>query len=143
MGFTIDEAAVKKQFTYDLSKPQEQAPAVLPENWVGTVSRGLPVKQIPHYDFPRCVYLHPIRPTITVLHRNAAHELVEEERIPTEHQSRIVGCEAARKIGCTKECQACNELLEAALADGWVTTPYIPEAPAKADADLYGPRKKK
>ena len=35
MPFAIDEAAAKKQMTYDLSKPQELAPRYIPGNMDG------------------------------------------------------------------------------------------------------------
>ena len=46
MPFAIDNAAAKKQMFYDPSKPQEKAPEVLPEGWLGTSSRGLPVRGV-------------------------------------------------------------------------------------------------
>ena len=139
MPFTIDEAAAKRQVVYDSSKPQEQAPVVLPENWVGTVSRGLPVKSIPHYDFPRVIYLHPLQPTKKIVHRNDRHEIIDEELIPLEHLTRVIGCEAHIKDGGPKSCPDCNKLLESALAEGWVKEQYIPEPPPREDS-LYGPR---
>ena len=141
MPFTIDEAAVKKQMNYDLSKPQEKTPEVLPEGWLGTMSRGLPVREIPHYDFPRVVYMHPNEPERVVVHRNERHEIVDEEHIPTEHLTKVICCDAHIKSdGGPASCPDCTKLLESALSEGWVTKPYIPQAPAKADANLYGPR---
>ncbi len=142
MGFAIDEKAARKMMNWNTSRPQEVAPDPLPEGWLGTAGGGLPVKQIPHYEFPKCIYLWPNAPTKTVIHRNDRHEVVHEEEIPLEALTKTISCEA-HAAGGPKECPDCNKLLEAALAEGWVTKPYIPEAPAKPDADLYGPRKKK
>jgi hypothetical protein len=142
MGFAIDEKAAKKMMNWNVSRPQEVAPDPLPEGWMGTVGGGLPVKQIPHYHFPCVVYLWPNQATRTVIHRNDRHEVVHEEEIPLEHLTKVICCEA-HKSGGPKECPDCNKALEAALDEGWVTKPFIPPAPAKTDADLYGPRKKK
>jgi len=127
--------------TWNTSRPQEVAPDPLPEGWLGTVSGGLPVKQIPHFEFPLVLYKHPARPTRTIIHRNAEHEVVETEEVPTEHLTKVVGCEAHIKTGGPKECVACRKSLDAAVADGWVTQPYIAPALPKGDEDLYGPRK--
>ena len=142
MPFTIDLAACKKQMFYDPSKPQEKVPEVLPENWMGTGSRGLPVREIPMWAFPCVLYMWPNRPTTTVVHRNAQHEIVHEEEVPTEHLTKAVSC-AAHKDGGPKDCSNCNKALDAALAAGWRKEAYIPETPAKPDDDLYGPRSKK
>jgi hypothetical protein len=139
LPYTIDEAAARKQIIWDSSKPQEQAPAVLPDNWVGTVSRGLPVREIPFFPFPRVVYLHPNEPIRTVVHRNSRHEVVHEEEIPLEHLTRVIGCEAHIKNGGPKDCPDCNRLLESVIGDGWLKEPYIPEPPPREDS-LYGPR---
>jgi hypothetical protein len=143
MPFAIDEKATRKMMNWNTSRPQEVAPDPLPEGWLGTAGGGLPVKQIPHYEFPTVLYLHPNAPTRTVVHRNQQHEVVDEEIIPTEHLTQLIGCPAHSKEGGPKECADCNKALEAALAEGWVKEPYIPEAPAKPGDDLYGPRKKK
>lgn len=137
MPHTIHEGAARKQFFLNVSRPQEVVPENLPENWTGTLSQGLPVKAIPHYEYPRVVYAHPNRPTRTVLHRNERREVVHEEEIQNEHLSKLVGCEAHMKSGGPKECRDCKKALEAALAEGWVLEPYIPEARPKPDADLY------
>lgn len=139
MPHTIHEAAARKQWYYDVSKPQEATPEVLPENWMRTGTGGLPVRQIPHYEYPRVLYLHPNKKTREVIHRNAAHEVVDTESIPTEHLTKVVGCEAHTKSGGPKECRDCKKALEAAFAEGWSLEPYLPEAQPKPDADLYGP----
>lgn len=143
MAFTIHEQATKKQMFLNVSRPQEQVPDPLPENWTGTLGQGLPVKQIPHFEFPCILYMHPNRPTKTVVHRNTQHEIVHEEEIPLEHLTRVISCEA-HKNGGPKDCANCNKALESALGEGWTRTPYIaPEIP-KPDDDLYGrPRGKK
>jgi hypothetical protein len=81
-----------------------------------------PTKFIPHLDFPRVVYKHPLEPFTTIEHRNARHELVEEEVVPTEHLTMSVASE--------KE-------LAAAKKDGWVLEPYVPQAPKNPKATLY------
>jgi hypothetical protein len=81
-----------------------------------------PVKQIPHMEFPRVVYKHPKEPFKIVVHRNQNHEIVEEERIPAEHLTKTVND--------AKE-------LAAALKDGWVKEPYLPQAPEDPNASLY------
>lgn len=86
-----------------------------------------PVKSIPHLEFPRAVYKHPLEPFTTIEHRNARHELVEEEIIPTEHLTRVVADE--------KE-------LKAAVADGWELKPYVPKAPPDSKAHLYDKKTK-
>lgn len=126
MPFAIHEEAVKKQMSVIVGRPQEQVPEVLPENWQGTVGQGLPVKQIPHMEFPRIVYMHPNEPLQTMEHRNDKFELVGTEVVPTEHLAKQVKNE--------------DELI-AALAEGWVKEPYIPQAAPKAPG-LYGPKEK-
>jgi hypothetical protein len=142
MPYAIHLDGLKRQWFFNPSKPQEKVPEVLPENWLGTASQGLPVREIPFYAFPCVVYKHPIRPTKSVVHRNHNHEIVDEELIPTEHLSKVINCDA-HKNGGLKDCADCNKILDAALSQGWVMTPYIPEAPETPDVDLYGPRSKK
>jgi len=142
MPFAVNEKAMKKQTEIHIMRPQEVVPDNLPDNWTGSVGRGLPVSQIPHYEFPRVVYKHPRRPHREVVHRNAQHEVVEIERIPTNHISKLVGCTAHLTPDgpvWAEQCKACEKALEAALAEGWVTKPYIPEPLPVADADLYDP----
>jgi hypothetical protein len=143
MPFTIHEAAVKKQMFWQIARPQEPVQKEIPENWQSTPGQGLPVLEIPHWDFPRVVYLHPNTPTRTIIHRNDRHEVVDEELVPLEHLTKVIACDAHIKNGGPKECPDCNKGLQSALAEGWTTKPYLPEPPAKSDADLYGPRKKK
>jgi hypothetical protein len=141
MPFKVDENAMKKQMYWNVSRPQEVAPDALPEGWLGTVGGGLPVKQIPHYEFPIVVYFWPSRPFREIEHRNDKFEVVGTERIATEHLSKTVACKAHINGG-PKECVQCNEALDAALAEGWTRQAYIPKAPAKPDDDLYGRKKK-
>lgn len=126
MPFTIHETAAKKQITYNVMRPQEVVPENLPENWMGTMSGGLPVKQIPHLEFPRIVYMHPNEPFQEIEHRNEKFEVVGTEVVPTEHLTKMVNNETE---------------LKAALEDGWLKEPYIPKAPPKTPG-LYGPKKK-
>ncbi len=129
MPYAIDEEAAKKQMNLNVMRPQEvvqrQPDGSLREGWMGTVNGGLPVKQIPHLEFPRVVYMHPNRPFREIEHRNSNHELVERELVPTEHLSKLVNNDAEMK---------------AALADGWQAKPYIPTPTQAKDVDLYGPR---
>lgn len=106
--FAVDERKLS-------SKPGEQA----------LVSMDLhrpPVVSIPHMDFPRIVYKHPKEPFRTIEHRNARHELVEEEIVATEHLTLTV---------------ADKEELKAALAEGWVKDPYLPQTPPSKNDSLY------
>lgn len=143
MPFEIDQQATKRQMEWNISRPQEvvKFDGPIPETWMGTPGHGLPVREIPVYDFPRVLYLHPTQPTKTVLHRNDRHEVVHEEEIPLEHLAKTICCEA-HKNGGPKDCAGCNQLLEAALEDGWVKEPYIPKPAVDESAALYGPRKK-
>lgn len=81
-----------------------------------------PVKQIPHLEFPRVVYKWPNEAYRIEIHRNAKHEVVDEERIPAEH--------LAKSVADEKE-------LKAALKDGWVKEPYVPGAPINPNEGLY------
>jgi len=125
MGFTIHEEAAKKQMFWNVTRPQETVPEVLPQNWNGTMSGGLPVKQIPHMEFPRVVYLHPTEPLREIKHRNDRFELVGTEVVPTEHLTKIVNNE---------------DELRAALAEGFVKEPYLPK-PAPAETENIYARK--
>lgn len=109
MPFTIDEEKFKKQNSFDVSAPQNSP-------------TGIPVRQIPVIEFPRVVYKHPAEPFRTVQHRNAKHEVVHEEHLPAEHLTKAVND--------SKE-------LAAALKDGWVKEPYIPQAPPDPNDHLY------
>lgn len=82
-----------------------------------------PVKEIPHMEFPKVVYKHPKEPFMTIEHRNARHELVEEEVVPTEHLTLKVENKAE---------------LEKALKQGWVLKPFIPPPLPDKKANIYG-----
>ena len=127
MPFQIHEEAIKKQMSHIVGRPQELVPDPLPENWQGTAGQGLPVKQIPHMEFPRVVYMHPNEPYHEIEHRNDRFELVGTEVVPTEH--------------LTKHVNNATELA-AALEEGWVKEAYIPKAPPSKTTSLYGPKKK-
>jgi hypothetical protein len=142
MPFALHVGAAKKQMFLNVSRPQEQVPDVLPENWQGTASQGLPVTQIPHLEFPLVVYMHPNEPTRTVLHRNERHEVIHEEEVPLEHLTKVVCCDA-HKNGGPKDCPDCNKALKVALAEGWVKEPYIPKPVVDESPALYGPRKER
>jgi hypothetical protein len=109
MPQTIDEEKFEKQETLDMSKPQGTA-------------HGIPVKQIPHMEYPKCVYRHPVEPYREVLHRNTSHEVVERELVATEHKVHV--------------CQNAEEHKKK-LSEGWVAEPYIPQAPPDPTEALY------
>lgn len=109
MPFAIDEEKFKDRLSLDMSQPHNPA-------------TGIPVKQIPILEYPRLVYKHPSEPFKTVLHRNAKHEIVHEEIVPTEH--------IYKRIENQKE-------LAIALKEGWVEKPYIAPPLPDADAHLY------
>lgn len=131
MPFTIDEEAAKKQMTLNVMRPQEvvarEPDGSLRPGWAGTLGGGLPVKQIPVLEFPRCIYMHPIEPFREIEHRNDRFEVVSTDFVATEHMAKIVHNEAE---------------LEAALNDGWVKEPYIPQATPKKTDSLYGAKRK-
>lgn len=109
MPFTIDEEKFQSQETLDLSKPQ------------GT-KQGLPVVQISHQEYPKCVYKHPVEPYREVVHRNVNHEIVHRELVATEHKVHVV--------------QNAQEFKQK-LKEGWVEEPFIPQAPPDPDEHLY------
>lgn len=131
MGFTIDVEASKKQMFLNVMRPQEVVPrqpdGTLRDGWAGTISGGLPVKQIPHADFPKAIYMHPNEPWEEIEHRNDRFEVVSTDYVPTEHLVKVVQNEAE---------------LKAALVAGWVEQPYIQQAPPTSKDSLYGPKKK-
>lgn len=131
MPQTIDLEASKKQMFLNVMRPQEVVPrepdGTLRDGWAGTISGGLPVKQIPHIEFPKCVYMHPNEPYEEIEHRNDRFEVVSTDLVPTQHLVKHV---------------ANKHELEAALADGWLEHPYIQQpVPTKKD-DLYSKKKK-
>lgn len=107
--FTIDEEKFRKQEVLDLTKPQGTA-------------QGLPVKQIPHMEFPKVVYKHPKERYREIIHRNVNHEIVERELVPAEHLTLLVNNE---------------EELKKALREGWVKEPYIMQPLPDPNAELY------
>lgn len=109
MPQTVDLEKMKTQMTFDVSAPSGSP-------------TGIPMVQIPHQDFPRVVYKHPSEPYRTIIHRNAKHEVVEEEIVATEHLSLVVADEAG---------------LKKALAEGYELKPFVPQALPDPDAHLY------
>lgn len=109
MPQTVDHEKMKKQMTFDVSAP------------TGSPT-GIPVMQIPHMEFPRVVYKHPVEPFRTIVHRNNKFEVVAEEVIPAEHISLVV---------------TDKDALEKAQKDGYELKPYIPQAVPDPDAHLY------
>lgn len=99
MPFQIDEEKFRdpQRTTFDISAPQGSP-------------TGIPVKQIPILEFPRCMYMHPKEPLKTIEHRNARHEIVDIETVLAEAESRVVKDEAE---------------MQAALKQGWRKEPYI------------------
>ena len=144
MPFAIDLEAARKQINLNVSRAQEivqrELDGSLREGWLGTVNGGLPVRQIPHYSFPVVLYLWPNQTTKQIVHRNAAHEVVEVEEVPLEHQTRVIVC-SAHANGGPQDCAECNKLLDDALESGWRKEPYIPPTAPREDEGLYGPRK--
>lgn len=110
MPYTIDEEKFRKQTSFDVSAPPNSP-------------TGIPVKQIAVEEFPRVVYKHPKEPFKTIIHRNAKHEVVDEEIVPSEHLT--------MKVENKKE-------LDAALKSGWELKPFVPAPPPSPDANLYG-----
>lgn len=109
MPTSIDEERFRSQETLDMSKPQGTA-------------QGLPVKQIPHQEYPKCAYRHPVTPYREVQHRNVNHEVVHRELVATEHQVHV--------------CLTAQEFREK-LSKGWVAEPYIQQAPPDPTEHLY------
>ena len=109
MPTTIDEEKFASQETLDLSKPQGTA-------------QGLPVKQIVHQEYPRCIYKHPNSPFRVQEHRNVNHEIVHREILATEHRVHVVHSKAEH---------------QQKLTEGWRNEPYIPQAPPDPSEDLY------
>jgi hypothetical protein len=81
-----------------------------------------PTVQIPHLEFPRVVYQHPVKPFRKVEHRNAMREIVQVEMVANEHLTRVVADQAD---------------LDQALAAGWKKEPYIPEPAPDPMAGIY------
>ena len=113
--FQKDTVRGPKIEVLDLSKPAGQ-------------SGGVPIMHIPHVEFPKVVYKHPSEPYERVEHRNAMHEIVDIELVPTQHLTKSVGT---------------SQELEEALAEGWVGEPYIMKAPPDKRAALYDAKKAK
>jgi hypothetical protein len=109
MPYAVDEEKLDSKKRYDVSAPPNSP-------------SGLPMKQIPHMEFPRVVYMHPKEPWRKIEHRNAQHEIVEVETVPAEHRTRLVTDK--------------NELSNA-LKEGWVKEPYVPQPPPDPNANLY------
>ena len=109
MPFAVDEAKLDSKKRYDVSAPPN-SPA------------GLPMKQIPHMEYPRVVYKHPAEPWKKIEHRNAQHEVVDVETIPAEHLTLMVNDE--------------KELAKAMKA-GWKKEPYVPVPQVDPNANLY------
>lgn len=100
-----------------------------------------PTKSIPHYHFPLVVYKHPVEKFVTIVHRNAKHEVVHEEIVPAEHLTQVVSCRE-HESGGLKACENCQSELKKALKDGWVEEPFVPEAPPDPRARLYEQKRK-
>jgi hypothetical protein len=98
-----------KQEALDLSKPQGTA-------------QGLPVKQIPHQEYPRAVYKHPNAPFYVEEHRNVNHEVVHREVKAAEHRVHV----------CHSKVEH-----EQKLTQGWKNEPFIQLAPPDPMDDLY------
>lgn len=112
MPFEIDEAKMKQGSADQILSLDPAKP---------------PTRFIPHAEYPRVVYKHPREPFTVIEHRNAKHELVEEETVPAEHISKLVND--------AKD-------LEKALAEGWVKEPYLPKVAPDRNAGLYDSKPK-
>lgn len=123
MPFTINEEAAKSQQFLNVMNPQEVARQKPDGAWQSTMGGGLPVKQIPHMEFPLVLYKHPKKAFREIVHRNDRFEVVSTDLVPTEHLTKHVHNE--------------TELKEA-LAKGWRKEPYIPQAPPRDEDDIYG-----
>ncbi len=110
MPFAIDEKRFREQTTFDVSAAPNSP-------------TGIPMKQIPHMDFPRCMYKHPLEPFRTIIHRNAQHEIVDQEVVANEHKVMLVKDEAEMK---------------SAMAEGWKKEAYIPADVKTQEDDIYG-----
>ncbi|MFC5861089.1 hypothetical protein ACFPT7_02160 [Acidicapsa dinghuensis] len=105
----IDDEKLGGMKVLDLSKPQGYA-------------QGLPVKQIPHQEYPRVIYKHPNAPFYVEEHRNVNHEVVHREVKSADHRTHV--------------CKSKSEH-EQKLAEGWKNEPYIQLAPPDPMDDLY------
>lgn len=103
--------AIDEERMKDSSDPLLQMDAATP-----------PTKPIPWQEFPRCVYKHPKQPYKKIEHFNVHHELVRVETVPAEAQSKVV-----------KD----KKELDAALKDGWVKEPFVPQPLPDPNAELY------
>jgi hypothetical protein len=118
MPFEINEQVFKRQTTVNLRMQQE----TVTDDATGTQAGGLPVRLIPHREYPRVVYFHPTKLFWEKEHRNDKFELVFVEKIPTEHDTKLVHNQ---------------EELEQALAEGWVKEPYIAKPLPDPKAKIY------
>ncbi len=109
MPLTIDEEKLSKMQTLDMSLPQGSP-------------HGIPVKAIPHLEYPRCVYKHPVETFREVIHRNVNHEVVHRELVPTEHRVHVCHSKAE---------------YDKKISEGWTDKPYIPQAPPDETDALY------
>lgn len=109
MPQAIDDEKFATQETLDMTKPQGTA-------------HGLPVKHIPHMEFPRCVYKHPNAPFFVEEHRNVNHEVVHREVKSAEHRVHVCANKAEH---------------DQKLAEGWKNEPYIQLAPPDPMDTLY------
>ncbi len=124
-----------------------------------------PVKSIPTLEFPRVVYKHPNKAFKIIEHRNTRHELVDEEYVATEHMTKVIACSERDGVPVCEmadiavsramnsrpgaalvqapKCEACQALLEEALAEGWVLEPYVAPPLPDPNARLYDSKKSK
>jgi hypothetical protein len=86
-----------------------------------------PTRNIPHAEFPRVLYKHPVELFSTILHRNVRHEVVQEEIVPNEHLTMVVDTQAE---------------MDKALASGWVKNPFIPKPLPDPKAGIYDAKPK-
>jgi hypothetical protein len=89
----VDVEAMKELKMLDLSKP--------------------PMRDIPHMEFPKCIYLHPKDKYRVIRRKDDRGNVVEEYKEPTTHKSKVVADKAE---------------LDKALKSGWKREPYLPVA---------------
>jgi len=102
MPFEVDTEALDKAKVLDISKP--------------------PLRQIPHLEYPKVIYLWPKEPFKLVRVKNDRGEVVEEYKEATTHK--------AMKVENKEE-------MEKQLSKGWRKEPYLPKEVPDDDYPVY------
>lgn len=127
MPFTVNETAAKtmKEIRLPSAKPgfypqtQDASGNFIYGEWVeGETNTGnIPMKQIPHMDFPKTIYQYPRHPWKARIVMTDGHGNKEWQWIAVEAKSKVV---------------ADAKELKKALEQGWNEKPFIqPEMPAE------------